>query len=87
MNEESHACLRLTVQGGDDGKYEPHYIAFGSNANRYSLVPSCKGNATATDAERNETSSTREAGVISPVRSMTMRRAAHSATLLPNGQF
>jgi hypothetical protein len=51
-----------------------------------SLVPSCKGNATGTDGERNETSSTRDAGVISPVPSMTMRRAAHSATLLPNGK-
>lgn len=51
-----------------------------------SLVPSCKGNATATNGARDENSSAGGAGVISAVRGMTTQRAAHTATLLPGGK-
>ena len=51
-----------------------------------SLVPSCKGNATATSGERSEDNSNRDAGVINAVRSMATQRAAHTATLLPDGK-
>ncbi len=51
-----------------------------------SLVLSCKGNATATNGERSEDSSNRDAGVINAVRSMATQRAAHTATLLPDGK-
>lgn len=51
-----------------------------------SLVPSCKGNATATNGEHSEDNSTRDAGVINAVRSMATQRAAHTATLLPDGK-
>ncbi|HCX29835.1 MAG TPA: hypothetical protein DHU55_08730 [Blastocatellia bacterium] len=51
-----------------------------------SLVPSCKGNATATNWGHSEDSSTPDAGIIDAVRSMTTQRAAHTATLLPDGK-
>jgi len=51
-----------------------------------SLVPSCKGNSTATSGERSEDNGNRDAGVINAVRSMATQRAAHTATLLPDGK-
>jgi hypothetical protein len=52
-----------------------------------SLVTSCRGNATATNGERSKDSgSTGDAGVINAVRSMATQRAAHTATLLPDGK-
>ena len=51
-----------------------------------SLVPSCKGTATATSGARSEDNSNRDAGVINAVRSMATQRAAHTATLLPDGK-
>jgi hypothetical protein len=51
-----------------------------------SLVPSCKGKATATNGEHSEDNSTRDAGVINAIRSMATQRAAHTATLLPDGE-
>lgn len=51
-----------------------------------SLVPSCRGNTTATNEEHGEGSSIHDAGAINAVRSMTTQRAAHTATLLPDGK-
>ena len=51
-----------------------------------SLVSSCKGNATATSGERSEDNSNRDAGIINAVHSMAIQRAAHTATLLPDGK-
>lgn len=52
-----------------------------------SLVLSCKGNATATNGERSEDNSAPDAGIINAVRSMSTQRAAHTATLLPDGKL
>ncbi len=51
-----------------------------------SVVPSCKGNATGKKGEYDENSSFHDAGVINTVRSMSTKRAAHTATLLPDGK-
>jgi hypothetical protein len=51
-----------------------------------SLVSSCKGNATATNGGLSENGSTLDAGVINVARSMARQRAAHTATLLPDGK-
>lgn len=51
-----------------------------------SLVPNCDGSVTVTYKGHNEESGTRGAGVVSLVRSMTSRRAAHTATPLPDGR-
>jgi len=48
------------------------------------FVPSCRAQV-ATDERKNETNAARD-GVVSAIRSMTARRAAHTATLLGNGK-
>ena len=49
-----------------------------------SLVPSCKGNAVSINEEHP--SNIFDTGFITEVRSMTTQRAAHTATLLPDGR-
>jgi deoxycytidylate deaminase len=51
-----------------------------------SVVPSCNANTIGTNGEQRENSSLRDAGVVSAIRNMTRQRAAHTATLLPNGR-
>jgi hypothetical protein len=51
-----------------------------------SLVPGCNGNATATSEPRIENDISNDAGVVNVVRRMTTQRAAHTATLLPDGK-
>jgi hypothetical protein len=47
------------------------------------VAPGCKVNGTGADVGRREN---KEAGVVSRIRNMTTRRAAHTATLLPDGR-
>lgn len=49
-------------------------------------VPSCKSNATTTKRDHDKNISIFADGVIDAVRGMTTQRAAHSATLLPDGR-
>ena len=50
----------------------------------FAFVPNCRAQV-ATDERKSQTNVARD-GVISAVRSMTAKRAAHTATLLPNGK-
>jgi hypothetical protein len=51
-----------------------------------SVAPSCNANTISTNGKQRENSNIRDAGVINAIRSMTRQRAAHTATLLPNGK-
>ncbi len=48
------------------------------------FVPSCRAQV-ATDGQKTQTNFARD-GVVSAIRSMTAKRAAHTATLLGNGK-
>lgn len=50
----------------------------------FAFVPGCRAQV-ATDKRKNQTNNARE-GVVSAVRNMTAKRAAHTATLLNNGK-
>ena len=50
------------------------------------LLPGCKGNVISTNDQRSEARTPFDAGAIKAVRSMSTRRAAHTATLLPDGK-
>ena len=49
-------------------------------------APGCDANTFGTNGQRRENSSVRDAGVINAIRGMTRQRAAHTATLLPDGK-
>ena len=51
-----------------------------------SVAPSCNAKTIGTNGKQRENSSLRDAGVVNAIRSMTRQRAAHTATLLPNGK-
>jgi hypothetical protein len=51
-----------------------------------SVVPGCNAKTVGTNGTQRENSSVRGAGSVSSIRSMTTRRAAHTATLLPDGK-
>ena len=51
-----------------------------------SVAPGCSANTTGTGGGRRENSSLGGAGVVNTIRGMTRQRAAHTATLLPDGK-
>jgi hypothetical protein len=51
-----------------------------------SVAPSCNAKTIGTNGKQRDNSSLRDAGVVNAIRSMTRQRAAHTATLLPNGK-
>src|SRR3569832_50945 len=51
-----------------------------------SLMPNCNANTIGTNGNQRDSSSLHSAGIVSAISSMTRQRAAHTATLLPDGK-